>query len=331
MEVQINNCPVNFELENEKTVSDVIESMNKWITERALVFTEAMIDDKNYFIDELPDIPIGNVKQINCIVQSNADIVISSLNEGIDYCNKAQHFMDSSIKDEKPDLSQVESLFEGSNWLIEVFRTVIQLLSMNAEEIKYKDKEIAEYLNDLDKFKDEILTKKDTISTIELFKTGSNLFTAIENIFRMMLISDELKSLIIRSIDSPDSLVKSLFELKENIPGQLDNLEETACAFQAGKDYEASEKLQAFTDFVFQYSRTIHQISAVFEIDLSKITVNEIDMNEKNAEIQNLLTEIVNVMENDDIISLSDILEYEMKPLFEDLNQYVEMIIEIIQ
>ncbi|MDY6968346.1 MAG: hypothetical protein SVR08_06800 [Spirochaetota bacterium] len=331
MEVQINNCPVSFELENEKTVSDVIESMNEWIKERALVFTNALIDEKSYFIDDLPDIPISNVKQINCIVRSSADVVISSLNEGIDYCVKVKNFMDNSIKDEKPDLSQKESLIEGTTWLIDVLNSVIMLLSMDAHEIKYKDKKIAEYLNELDKFNDIILTKKDAISIIELFKTGKNLFVAFENIFRMMLVSDELKSLIYKSIDSPDSLVKSLFEIKENIPIQLNNLEETACAFQVGKDYEASEKLQAFTDFIFKYSRTILQIASVFEIDLKEIIVNDFDMNEKNAEIHNLLSEIVNVMENNDIINLSDILEYEMKPLIEDLEQYIDEVLEIIQ
>ncbi|MDY6933254.1 MAG: hypothetical protein SVZ03_03415 [Spirochaetota bacterium] len=331
MKVQINSFPVGFELENEKTIADVIGSMYKWTQERDLVFVEAQIDDKNYLINDIPELSLDEVELINCQVQSKADIVISSLSECINYCNKALNFIVKTKNSNQLDQSQIESMCDGIDWLIEVMNRIMQLLSLDINEIKYQDKRVIDYVHSIEIFKNNIVNSNNDFEIIEYFSEGGDIFNSISNIFKMLYFSENLKSLVIKSIESPDVLINSLMGIRNDVSDQLTNLEEIAHSFQAGKDNLGSEKLQVFIDFIYRYIKTCHQISPVFGIDLKSLEVDNISLDEKNANINNLLNDIIEALENNDIISLSDILEYEMKPSLEDLHLYIDQLINLIK
>jgi hypothetical protein len=137
--------------------------------------------------------------------------------------------------------------------------------------------------------------------------------------------------LVIQSIDSPDILLNSILNIKNEIKNQIKNLEEIAVSYQTKKDDIAAEKLELFISFIFNYSRTCYQISPVFEIDLEAVKVDNISLGRKNDEIQGHLNNIIDAMENNDIISLSDILEYEMKSSLENLGTYIDLLIDEIK
>jgi hypothetical protein len=329
VKVQINNCPVMFELEREETISDVISSVSRWARERDLVFLETEIDEKSYLVDHIPDIPLDDIDLINCVVQSRADVVISSLHEGISYCDRVLSFVDKSIDSNRVDLSQIKNLAGGIEWLLNVLNSVLQLLDLNLNQLRYKDKGIAEYRDELLHLKDYLETEND-ISAIEQVFSEGNLFESFKNIFKMILLSEDLRTLVVNSIDSPDLLIDSLNEIKLNAGEQIKNLDDIVIAFQTGRDLEGSEKLNSFIDFTFRYIRTCLQVSPVFGVDLSTITVNGVNLEDRNQELHDLLNEIVIVMENNDVISLTDILEYEIKPVIEDLHRHLEQIQERI-
>ncbi len=141
---------------------------------------------------------------------------------------------------------------------------------------------------------------------------------------KMVLLSEAMKRLVVKSIESPDVLVKSLRESREGLAAQLANIEETTAAYQTGKDDLASERLKAFIDFIHRYIRMCHQIAPVFQIDLAGIQVEGASLDQKNRSIQEMLGRMLEALENNDIITLSDVLEYEIKPLLQDLGAYLE-------
>jgi len=136
--------------------------------------------------------------------------------------------------------------------------------------------------------------------------------------------------LIIESIDSPDVLINSLKEIKEQLPEQKAILEKAAVSYQTGNDSQGMEQLFNFIDFMFNYTRTCYQISPVFDIALKDIVVGEESLEEKNRELQILLNETVDILENNDMISLADILEYEITESMENLELYIDLLLEKI-
>lgn len=143
----------------------------------------------------------------------------------------------------------------------------------------------------------------------------------------MLLLSEEMRSLIVQSIDSPDVLISSLRQTKEELTDQLAGIRTAAIAYQTGRDAEGSERLRGFIDFIYRYTRTCYQAVPMFQVDLSEIEVEGVSLEKKNRELRNLLHEVTMIMENNDIISLSDVLEYEIRPNLENLGTYIDVLL----
>ena len=60
MQVLINDCPVDFELQQDKKISDVIISISEWTRDRDLVFYELYIDNDYYPVDSAPDASLAS-------------------------------------------------------------------------------------------------------------------------------------------------------------------------------------------------------------------------------------------------------------------------------
>ncbi|MBN2436668.1 MAG: hypothetical protein JXK07_15520 [Spirochaetes bacterium] len=333
MEVYMNGQSVDIRFEEEKTVKEVAESMTKWAAERDLIFTGMLLDDEFFVADNVPDKPIDKVGICDLGIQSKADLVISSLTEGISYCDRVVEYIGDCSGTDCFDSSDLEPFFGGIDWLIDVTTTVFSMLNLDLQDIKHMDRTVAEYLGDIGLLASELqkaADKKDGDTVLKLLDEQKQLFSLFKGIFKMAMLSDNIKDMVVRSIDSPDSLIKSLIESRDNLPQQLENLEKISEAFQSGHDEEASSLMHPFLDYMYTYSRTSIQSAPVFGIDPDELVVDGISISEKNRQINELLAEIVDVMESDDIISASDILEYELKPALESVPEYINQLLERI-
>lgn len=329
MEIQINNYPVEIELEDEKTIQDVVDSVSQWANSRALIFIGIDIDGNYFGLDEIPELSIEGVSVLNCLVQSRADIVYETLNEAIIYCDRVIDYM-VEIKQQGADADELEDLVSGMDWLQEVFSTVSHLLSMDMNEINFRDKNVNYYVNLLIEMKHNINSFLAENQENGIPQLDDALFHNLKEIYAIFMVSEEMKRLITESIDSPDTLIVSLKDIRTVLPEQVKNLEEAAVAYQTGKDDEAAEKLFQFIDFMFDFTRTCYQVAPVFNIDLREIVVEDISLDEKNRELQSLLHDTLEVMENNDMISLADILEYEIMESINNIDKYIDILLENI-
>ncbi len=329
MEVCINNYPVDFELEGEKKISDIVDSVAQWARDRELVFTEVHVDDERFFVDDLPDLALEGVSTINCIVRSRADVVFTTIDEGMRYCDRVSSFISAS-RERPDDRGNIDDLSAGIDWIMEVLFAVFSLLAIDSGSFKVKDRLVADYLGELAAFRDGLKNAALGGDGSGYLQSGEKLFGDLKDMFRFLLMSDEMKRLIVQSIDSPDAIIQSLKTLKDDLPGALENIEKTAIAFQTGKDNEGSNGMDRFIDFVYRFTRTCYQSIPVFSIDPGALSRNGVTLEQKNGMLHDLLNETIIILENNDIISLSDILEYEILPAMGDLGGYLDLLIEAI-
>lgn len=327
MEVRINDYPVEIMLENEKTVRDVVKSITEWINDKNLIFLGVDIDGNYHETEEIPPVPLDKVSVINCLVQSRADVVYETVNEGIAYCDRVLSFLKHS-GDDGIDVDELGNLISGMEWLQEVFDTIAGLLKLDMGSVRFRDETVNFYIEKLAEMKHKIVTFMSEMKDEDAIDIDESLFYSLREIFGIFLVSEEMKRLIIDSIDSPDVLINSLKEIKESIPAQADLLEKIAAAYQTGNDQEGMDKLFQFIDFLFTYTRTCYQVSPVFGVDLKEIVINGISLDEKNRELQSLMNETMDIMESNDMISLADILEYEIKESLGDIDKYIDLLLE---
>lgn len=329
MEVRINNYPVEIMLENEKTAQDVVNSIGDWINQKNLIFIGVDIDGEHYNVDEAPETPVENINLINCLVQSRADVVYDTVNEAIVYCDRVMDFL-HHLEDEPMDSDELEDIISGMEWLQEVFSTVSALLRIDMKEVKFRDATAAEYLDRLDKMKHSVVSFLSEMKDDGEVDIDDSLFINLREILGIFLVSEEMKRLVIESIDSPDVLIVSLKEIQKQLPQQKEILEKAAVSYQTGNDSQGMDQLFQFIDFMFGYTRTCYQIAPVFDVNLAEIVIDDISLDEKNRELQTMLNETLEIMESNDMISLADILEYEIKELMENLEQYIDILLKKI-
>ncbi len=325
MEVMINNHPVTFELEGEQSVAEIVQSISTWTAERDLVFSQVIIDDRAYPVEDLPELDPSGIANLNCIVHSRSDLVITTLDEGIRYCERVLGYIDSLSGGAGDDT--VSDLTGGMEWLSDVLILVAQQIGRDPSEIKSGDSTLAGHIALLEELKAALGASGDPEAAAAELKSRRGVIDRSREFFGTILMSQEMRTLVMRSIDSPDMVVAQLEAMRGGIESELANLEASAVAFQTGNDREGSERLNAFIDFVYGYSRACYQVSPLFNVDLSSIVVEGESMEEKNAKLRDLLDEIIEIMQNNDIISLADILEYEIKPSLENLGTHLDILI----
>ena len=235
MEVRINNYPVEIMLENEKTAKDVVIAIGDWINQKNLIFIGVDIDGEHYNVDEVPETAVENIKMINCLVQSRADVVYDTVNEAIVYCERVMDFL-HHLEDEPMDSDELEDVISGMEWLQEVFATVSALLRIDMKEVKFRDATAAEYLGLLEKMKHNVVTFLSEMKEDGEVDIDDSLFLNLREILGIFLVSEEMKRLVIESIDSPDVLIVSLKEIQKQLPQQKEILEKAAVSYQTGND-----------------------------------------------------------------------------------------------
>lgn len=332
MQVLMNNQPVDFSLEDETTLLEVAGAVEEWAGERGLVFINMIIDGENYPLDNLPDKKIEDIEAVNCIIQSRSDIVFSSVDEALLYCDRVLSHIDAALSSKEGEIDQenARNLVDGIEWLGSVISYTVHLLQVEPGSMKFKDETLEEFLERLAGL-GATLGKDMSWPTIQpIIEQQQSVFTEVKELLRLLVTSDEMKQLIADSIDSPDVLMTHLEGIMEELSVQVDNLQQIAVQFQEGNDAQASERLGHFIDFIYRYIRLCFQVVPVFSVDLSTIVIEDFSLEDKNRELQDQLNEVLEVMENDDIVSLTDLLEYEMKESLEEVGAYLEELKKII-
>lgn len=329
MELRINNYPVEIMLENEKNAKDIVNSIAEWINQKNLIFIGIDIDGEHHNIDDIPEIPIDKINVINCVVQSRADVVYDTVNEAIAYCDKVLDFL-HHLEEEPMDTDELEDMISGMEWLQEVFVTISALLRMDLKEIRYRDKNASLYVQSLEEMKHGVVRFLSEMKDDGVVDIDDSIFMSLREILAIFLVSEEMKRLVIESVDSPDVLINSLKDILKHLPEQKDILEKAAVSYQTGNDNQGMEQLFRFIDFMFGYTRTCYQVSPVFDVNLNEILVDGLSLEEKNRELKVMLNETLDIMESNDMISLADILEYEIKDIIDNLDQYIEILLKKI-
>lgn len=330
MEIQINGHPIDFTLEKENSLDHLVDSISAWARERDLIFTEAWVDDQKHSVDSMPPTPLDKVGVINCVILSRAELVINSINEATDYCARIAEFMGKAGASGGVSPEDIDELKAGIDWLAEVMMKVLSLLSISLDSLKYRDRKASDLFEELKEFR-IALARVTPGEAAVLPGGGSGIFSAFRDLLKIVLLSENMRTTILSSIDSPDTVMAMLDGVIRDLPEQIGNLESAAIAYQTGRDGEGSSRIEGFIDFVYRYFRMCHQVGPVFNADLASIAHGGKTLAEKNTAMNDLLNQMLGTLENNDIIGLADILEYELKPAIEGLEPFCSGIFSLIQ
>ncbi|MEJ5284116.1 MAG: hypothetical protein ACP5Q5_03140 [Brevinematia bacterium] len=291
MKLKINNEIVDFVLENEKNVLDVLKSLSQLLASEDALITRILIDGKEINFDDeaLSKISIDNVKEIEVIAQKKEEVIYDLFLE----CQRLLTEVKNSLKEK--GLNQKQEIIDAFNWVKDTIQTIAKTGYIgNSESITI--------ISSIDK----------VIKFFDLDEKDINIETLISVIDSLVnYIKAVREKLIYFQLPKKE-------ELGHLIEESLSLLPKVSEAFQVGNDREALQSVEYLINVMEILTAFLKRNIKTFKEDKQeKVGKLYEDMN-------SLLTRVIEAFENMDMVLIGDLFEYELST---QLSNYKEVVL----
>ncbi|MBU1077584.1 MAG: hypothetical protein KKH98_09845 [Spirochaetes bacterium] len=326
MEIFINEDKLNFQLENEKNLKEIIENVNDWLFKNMKVVDDIVIDGKVFTgeIQNLMEYTIKNVKKLDLTVVDINQLVNNSLSETKSYLTEISKYLNSKEDFTSED---IERLISGVSWTINILMRVNKIY--NYEKVfTSKQFNFNTEIKELERSKEKIeqlQSAKKTDKITEILKNDlvTQLSKWVENI--NILLENNKNS--VNSLDSVREKVSDqVFKIINKIPDMQKLIEMTVMDMQTGHEKEAMTNIQIIMGTLESIFALLQLIKSTFSLDYNQIKYNKDSIESFNKNITELLKEIVQAIEIKDTVLISDLLNYELGPKLEQYGEILKVL-----
>ncbi|UCB47077.1 MAG: hypothetical protein JSV25_06600 [Spirochaetota bacterium] len=326
MVIHMNKQPLDFDLENEKNLSDILMSLEDWVARNGGIIQEVRVDDIHVSLEnETHDLEkdvssISKIEVFTASKEQHAIETVYTLNEYV------RTFLNDYLSTEGTEA--YDSIMEGMRLILEGTEEIVNVLGINdLFVLDDKKKSLRKILGELaalvERYEKKYFDKegRDTLEAYmrelpllfpKLIKWG-----VVKNLDKFPMIQPDKKALYFTEIAGDYyTILTEAVELFERIAENL----------QLGKDAEALGDIYYITEILDEYIVLLRTVQESFEVDLEKLGTDDKKLEDLFRKITGRLKEVSEALKQGDMISVGDVLEYETKPLFERL---VELLGEI--
>ncbi len=290
MEIKINKEKINFQLEDEKTLGDIINVIRNWIHSSGFVIISLSLDDKEIKIEKRTDWQKTPIKGINCIdikVNHVSQLRISNLETVIRYLGM---FSDAILSGDK---KMFKELLTGFPFLLE---------SLSGNYIINSDTcSFSEIIRELSADEIKNLTEEKKEKIIKLADNIKN------------KVTDAL-----REVQYPED---AIHEITGKLRTSASEISEVSILLQSGKDRQAMEYVVRFSDLTQRFFRIITALGDYGKIEFSNLMIEGKKSMDFYHELRDILSQLLDAFTAQDSVLIGDLLEYEIAPRIEILTK----------
>ncbi len=323
MQFFINGQKLNITLDGSETISSVFEGINSWCENSGFVINKIMINEKYefYSVDEKIFDTFKNkddIKDVHIEAISNFEYAYGSFIDIVDYVRRlASADVDNNIN--------VADIVIGANMVIDGIPRTTFLLGATLEkydiigEIKIFEARI-ERLKEFENNKEAAI--KCFINDVQPFLRDTFLKILLD-------ILDDVEIALLMSISSDITANNALYRigtLSSFIEPLTHVIDDIVSYIQIGDDRQGFIKIEKFSKSIEVIFSIISKVLNVYELKYEDITYNGEGFVSFIEEINSHMTAIVEAFDNNDYVTVADILEYEVKEKIDSLGNYMAII-----
>lgn len=139
-----------------------------------------------------------------------------------------------------------------------------------------------------------------------------------------VLLPKLIEMIVPQKVDS-QTILKRLKEVCQ-MQDLSKQIEAVSIDLQTGNERKAMEQFQGIIDRLSDMIHLLQEVKISFGLDYRAIQVKDQTVEQRSEELDELLSEIITAFENEDLVMLADLLEYELSPL---LSRWEEVIAAI--
>ena len=288
MEIKINEEKINFELENEKTLGEIIQVIRNWIYSSGFVITSVFLDGQEIRIDEQSDwqnIPISDIKSLNIKINHVTELRAANLQTVSRYLGMLEKAIMAS------DKKMYSELLTGFPFMLESIGS-------------------------------NYLLNQDTDSLDKIIKT-----TSVANKMNLDDDKKkEIGELIARIVKNTENALQEIQHPEEALRGIVtklhtssEEISEVSVLLQSGKDKQAMDYVVKFSDLTQRFFRILTALGDAGKVQLNSIKIQGKKSSEFYHELNDILNQLLEAFHVQDSVLIGDLLEYEIAPRMEIL------------
>jgi hypothetical protein len=330
MEIIINDEKVEYTIENEQSLGDVLTSLEGWIAENGGVIDSVSVDETEIIVGQQTDQlnkNISSVGRLSLHTASRFDHAIGAIATVSEYIDR---IVGTYLKSR--DIDDYELILEGINLIYEAIACSLNTLHVRPMVV----------INDRGKSLAEILLE--VSSLIELFekqyvdgegrKELSDVLTELQQLLPKMvnwaLLKNSFYDSEVKGLEV--SFLKTALVDLENIAVKtIEKFERIGENLQVGRDSEALSDLLFVTEIMDEIIFVLQFFMTAYSMDSTVLSKSDLSMDELFEKFSAGLKEIENSFRSEDLITVGDMLEYEIMPLFGDIINLIRRVRVFIQ
>jgi len=286
LEIRINDTVLDFTLENEENLGEVIEQIDLWLQGSDLVLTSITFDDKELLSLPSPEwqnIPVEKVKTLKLAAKPRYEILATNMETILEFLSLLQKAL------ENHDINLLEELQEGFCVMTE---SVTKHLP-GSQQTELALAELSNLVNSISWEKAEV--DKALHLTKQLAETFTRLLTEISN------------------------PVKALNSLTLELEQCISEISDVSLLLQTGKDRKAMETIIRFTELNENLIRVFLNLKKNRRKEIEKLAIDGMSLEKFYTELNVILKELVEAFQAQDSVLIGDLLEYEIAPRLESI------------
>jgi hypothetical protein len=298
LEITVNSEKIDYTLENEKSLGDVVRGIESWLNNSRLVITSMKVGPRDLTSEPEPQwagIPLDDVSRLDITARLYNEVQISQL----ELMQRYLQNLKSAVASGKAD--DLDAAMEGFEDIVRAMREALDINVMTRA---------GRGLQDLHK-----LLTGSSAQEVNAWPTGIK-----EKVIRVL--SDLLESvgLRLRETQRPAQTLRST---AEELRRSAFELEEVSVLLQQNEDEKAMSYVVRFSELVGSIVRMVSILAVTEEVALDDLSIGGEPVRSFLESFNGILKELVEAFTARDTVLIGDLLEYEISPRLDSLVSFL--------
>ena len=330
MKIFVNDKLLEFKLEEENNLYEVVDAVKKWGESNNLYVKEILFDDQTFYAnqEEFKEMALDVIDDIYFYLITPQELALSSLVDCLAFFQNLTKNSDGE-------------LYNSAVGLLELFQWVYNILSKSKIILGLDfnqdlgntsvNKELIKLNNFIGQFTEFVKNNPSSGSTQKFVEDNIN-FSAWENLVSGVILNAQEKSNKTEDANlSREELENKLKARKIEIPELLSKIELITDKLHAGKDADGMMLLENISNSLTAIIQDLQTVEHSGVVRYSDLSLDDGTVSDQLISLTDILTQIVDSFKNNDIVLLCDLLEYELAPKLEILSEIISLVLEKIE
>ncbi len=305
MQIYINEQLLDVQLENEKNFLDVYKEIENSVRKINKIIIDFNISNLDISNQKLEEIPIHQIEKVHFYVGDFHELILYNIQTLDRYIDQMGNFFFSSDEVTNQNIKEFQ---EGVLWIQDMMDSLSSKLKINIEDLEIYREETQEnvYKNLLNLIELSLRLnvqnynelKFDILKSLRVLKSFTSQFYS--HLLSQILKPEEIAEILEKFSGEIDSINKKLIEINTH--------------FQVGEDVQAFSELEKVSEILENY---------LFYFVSTNVKIKNRGLQEITEKLKELLENLSRGLENQDIVFVGDLLEYELSEFLKEIKEFI--------